>query len=178
MATATTTSATRTSSSSSSATAATAATATTAVTATAAVRQPYGYGNYSQSQQTALNAGYNEGIKEGRKNRNRGGYRNMNDFSAYRNADKDYNSRYGDRYKYQQYFRRGFENGFNDGAQRLLSRTQGFEQGGKSKPGRFAARAYFLVSEAPLDTPRTPPLISHLPARGCGGIGRRASLRS
>ncbi len=77
----------------------------------------YGYGNYNQSQQTALNAGYNEGIKEGRKDRGRGGYRNVNDFSAYRNADKDYNSRYGDRYQYQQYFRRGFQNGYNDGVQ-------------------------------------------------------------
>ena len=75
----------------------------------------YGYGNYTQSQQTALNAGYNEGVKEGRNDRNRGGYRNVNDFSAYRNANKDYNSRYGDRYEYQQYFRRGFENGYNDG---------------------------------------------------------------
>ena len=74
-----------------------------------------GYGSYTQSQQTALNAGYNEGIKEGRNDRNRGGYRNVNDFSAYRNANKDYNSRYGDRYEYQMYFRRGFENGYNDG---------------------------------------------------------------
>lgn len=83
-------------------------------------RRGYGYGNngygsYTQSQQTALNAGYNEGVKEGRNDRNRGGYRNVNDFSAYRNASKDYNSRYGDRYEYQQYFRRGFENGYNDG---------------------------------------------------------------
>src|ERR1051325_5029493 len=74
-----------------------------------------GYGSYTQSQQTALNAGYNEGIKEGRRDRSRGGYRNINDFGAYRSADKDYNSRYGDRYTYQQYFRRGFENGYNDG---------------------------------------------------------------
>jgi hypothetical protein len=74
-----------------------------------------GYGNYTQSQQTALNAGYNEGVKEGRRARSQGGYRNVNDYSAYRNADKDYNSRYGDRYTYQQYFRRGFENGYNDG---------------------------------------------------------------
>jgi hypothetical protein len=82
-------------------------------------RRGYGYGNnggyYNQSQQTALNAGYNEGIKEGRRARSSGGYRNLNDYSAYRNANKDYNSRYGDRYEYQQYFRRGFENGFNDG---------------------------------------------------------------
>jgi hypothetical protein len=83
-------------------------------------RRGYGYGNngygsYTQSQQTALNAGYNEGVKEGRNDRNRGGYRNVNDFSTYRNANKDYNSRYGDRYEYQMYFRRGFENGYNDG---------------------------------------------------------------
>jgi hypothetical protein len=81
-------------------------------------RRGYGYGGtgyYSQSQQTALNAGYNEGIKEGRRDRSRGGYRNVNDYSAYRNADKDYNSRYGDRYEYQRYFRAGFENGYNDG---------------------------------------------------------------
>jgi hypothetical protein len=78
-------------------------------------KRNYGYGNYTQSQQTALNAGYNEGIKEGRRDRSRGGYRSLNDFSAYRSADKDYNSRYGDRYQYQQYFRRGFENGYNDG---------------------------------------------------------------
>jgi hypothetical protein len=75
----------------------------------------YGYGNYTQSQQTALNAGYNEGVKEGRRDRSRGGYRNMDDFSAYRNASKDYNSRLGDRYEYQQYFRQGFQNGYNDG---------------------------------------------------------------
>ena len=33
---------------------------------------PYGYGGSSQLRQTALNAGYNEGIKEGRKDRSRG----------------------------------------------------------------------------------------------------------
>ena len=49
------------------------------------------------------------------RNRSRGGYRNVNDFNAYRNADKDYNSRLGDRYTYQQYFRQGFVNGYRDG---------------------------------------------------------------
>src|SRR6185436_3274106 len=33
---------------------------------------PYGYGGSAQLRQTALNAGYNEGIKEGRKDRSRG----------------------------------------------------------------------------------------------------------
>ena len=74
-----------------------------------------GWGGSAELRQTALNAGYNEGIKAGRNDRNRGGYRNVNDYSAYRNADKDFNSRYGDRYEYQMYFRRGFENGYNDG---------------------------------------------------------------
>ena len=34
---------------------------------------PYGYGGSAQLRQTALNAGYNEGIKEGRKDRSRDG---------------------------------------------------------------------------------------------------------
>ncbi|PYS80434.1 MAG: hypothetical protein DMF67_20420 [Acidobacteria bacterium] len=79
----------------------------------------YGYGNaygYNNNfTQTALNAGYNAGIQEGRRDRSRGGYRNVNDFSAYRDASKDYNSRLGDRYTYQQYFRQGFVNGYRDG---------------------------------------------------------------
>jgi hypothetical protein len=74
-----------------------------------------GYGYNNNFTQTALNAGYNEGIKEGRRDRSRGGYRNVNDFGSYRSADKDYNSRLGDRYTYQQYFRQGFQNGYRDG---------------------------------------------------------------
>ncbi|MDQ1708551.1 MAG: hypothetical protein QOJ88_1762, partial [Pyrinomonadaceae bacterium] len=52
------------------------------------------YGGSFQLRQTALNAGYNEGIKEGRKDRNRG----RHDFrgnSAYRNASKDYSAKLG-----------------------------------------------------------------------------------
>ena len=74
-----------------------------------------GYGYNNNFTQTALKAGYNAGIQEGRRDRSRGGYRNVNDFSAYRSADKDYNSRLGDRYTYQQYFRQGFQNGYRDG---------------------------------------------------------------
>src|SRR4051812_20294102 len=75
------------------------------------------YGNYggnSNFRQTALNAGYNEGISQGRRDRNRGP-RDLNDFSQYRNASKDYNSREGDLGLYQRYYREGFENGYYDG---------------------------------------------------------------
>lgn len=77
-----------------------------------------GYGNYGGSyelRQTALNAGYNEGSKEGRKDRQRGEGYEFRDESAYQKASKDYNSRLGDRYIYQQYFRQAFENGYADG---------------------------------------------------------------
>jgi hypothetical protein len=77
-----------------------------------------GYGNYGgspQLRQTALNAGYNEGLKQGHKDRNR---RHNSDFqgqSAYQKATKDYNSRLGDREIYRRYFRAAYENGFGDG---------------------------------------------------------------
>jgi transcription termination factor Rho len=73
-----------------------------------------GYGN-SQLRQTALNAGYNEGIKEGRNDRNRRERFDYRDEGDYQNASKDYNSRLGDRGQYQQYFRQGFANGYRDG---------------------------------------------------------------
>ena len=75
------------------------------------------YGNYggnSNFRQTALNAGYNEGIKHGRSDRNRGP-RNLNDISQYRDAKQDYNSRDGNFALYQRYYREGFENGYYDG---------------------------------------------------------------
>jgi len=73
------------------------------------------YGGSFELRQTALNAGYNEGIKVGREDRNRNrsaDYRNSN---AYREATKDYSSRLGDRELYRRYYREGFENGYNDG---------------------------------------------------------------
>ena len=76
------------------------------------------YGNWGgsyQLRQTALNAGYNEGIKEGRNDRRRGDRFNFYDESDYRNASKDYNSRFGNRALYQRFFRAGFENGYRDG---------------------------------------------------------------
>ncbi len=75
------------------------------------------YGNYGgsyQSRQTALNAGYNEGVKAGRDDRRSGRY-NPYGHSSYNNANKDYNSRYGDRASYAQYFREAFINGYADG---------------------------------------------------------------
>lgn len=73
------------------------------------------YGGSFQLRQTALNAGYNEGIKQGRKDRNRRGRRDLNDFGAYRDATKDYSSKLGDKELYRRYYREGFENGYDDG---------------------------------------------------------------
>ena len=76
-----------------------------------------GYGNFGGSpelRQTALNAGYNEGNKQGRKDRNRRN-NNFQNQSAYQRATQDYNSRLGDRSLYQRYFREAYENGFSDG---------------------------------------------------------------
>lgn len=74
------------------------------------------YGNYggsSELRQTALNAGYNEGIKDGRKDRMNGRHSEYQDSNAYRKATKDYSSRLGDRELYRRYFREGYENGYN-----------------------------------------------------------------
>jgi len=73
-----------------------------------------GYGNQGGSyelRQTALNAGYNEGLKAGREDRRRGRYNP----TRYSNTLKDYNSRMGDRSTYQQYFVQAFQNGYADG---------------------------------------------------------------
>ena len=74
------------------------------------------YGNYggsSELRRTALNAGYEEGVKEGRKDRgsrNRTEHRNL---SSYQRATKDYHRQLGDRELYQRYFREAFEDGYN-----------------------------------------------------------------
>lgn len=76
------------------------------------------YGNYGgslQLRQTALNAGYNAGMKDGAEARQKGkssDYRNQSD---YRKATKDYSSRLGDRELYRRYFREAYETGFSDG---------------------------------------------------------------
>ncbi len=74
-----------------------------------------GYGNYGgsfQLRQTALNAGFNEGLKEGRNDYRRNRRRSFSDFSAYRNATKDYDRSDGSRELYQRYFREAFQKGY------------------------------------------------------------------
>ncbi|HEX5890698.1 MAG TPA: hypothetical protein VFY61_18435 [Pyrinomonadaceae bacterium] len=78
-------------------------------------RDDYNWGGSHQLRQTALNAGYNEGIKEGRKDRDNGDRFEFRDEEDYRNANTDYSSRLGNRSLYQQYFRQGFQNGYTDG---------------------------------------------------------------
>ena len=76
------------------------------------------YGNYggsNQLRQTALNAGYNEGAKAGRDDRNRGRNFEYRDENSFQKATKDYSSRLGDRGIYQTYFRQAFVNGYSDG---------------------------------------------------------------
>jgi hypothetical protein len=78
-------------------------------------RDDYNYGGSYQLRQTALNAGYNEGIKEGRKDRNNNDRFEYRDEEDFRNANTDYSSRLGSRQLYAQYFRQGFVNGYTDG---------------------------------------------------------------
>ena len=75
----------------------------------------YRYGGSSDFRQTALNAGYNEGIKDGRRDRERNERFDYRDEGDYQNATIDYNSRLGNRELYRQYFRQGFVNGYSDG---------------------------------------------------------------
>jgi hypothetical protein len=77
--------------------------------------EQYNWGGSYQLRQTALNAGYNEGIKEGRTDRSRGERFEYRDESDFRSANKDYSSRLGSRELYAQYFRQGFANGYTDG---------------------------------------------------------------
>jgi hypothetical protein len=74
-----------------------------------------GYGGSSQLRQTALNAGYNNGIQEGRKDRSRGERFDYRDEGDFQRATEDYSSRLGDRELYRRYFREGFANGYEDG---------------------------------------------------------------
>ena len=75
-----------------------------------------GYPNWGGSYQlreTALNAGYNEGTKEGRSDRSRNRYRNYTEFGAYNDATHDFSSRLGDRDLYRRYYRLAFERGYD-----------------------------------------------------------------
>lgn len=74
------------------------------------------YGNYGGSdnlRQTALNAGYSEGRRLGRVDRNKRNRSDYHNHGIYRNATKDYNRRLGDREIYRRYFREAFDAGYN-----------------------------------------------------------------
>jgi hypothetical protein len=77
-----------------------------------------GYGNLGGSaelRQTALNAGYNEGNKQGQKDHGKRYNNSYQGQAAYQKATKDYNSHLGDRSIYQRYFREAYDNGYSDG---------------------------------------------------------------
>jgi len=81
-------------------------------------RSSDGYPNLGGSfdlRQTALNAGFADGVRAGREDRSRGRGQNLQGHSEYQRATRDYNSSRGDRYLYQQYYRVAFEHGYADG---------------------------------------------------------------
>ena len=65
--------------------------------------------------QTAMNAGFTDGVKAGREDMRRSRGYNVQGHSEYQKATRDYNSGRGDRYLYQQYYRMAFEHGYADG---------------------------------------------------------------
>lgn len=73
------------------------------------------YGGSFELRQTALNAGYNEGIKVGRNDRKQGRNSDYRNNSAYQKATKDYSSRLGDMELYRRYYREGYQNGYDAG---------------------------------------------------------------
>ena len=89
------------------------------------------YGNYGGSaelRQTALNAGYNQGVRQSNDDRQDGRQSNYRNSDAYRRATQDYNSRLGDRELYRRYFREAFENGYN---------SYGYDQGNSGRDNRY-----------------------------------------
>jgi hypothetical protein len=97
-----------------------------------------GYPNWGgdyQLRQTALNAGYNEGSRQGTSDRARGRQSDFQNSSSYRNGNKDYNSRMGDRELYRRYFQLAFENGYADGFGTSAGSYQGNNYPGNNYPG-------------------------------------------
>ena len=81
-------------------------------------RDADGYGNYGGSfnlRQTALNAGFADGVKEGRRDRERRERYDFSDEGNYRSGDRDYSSRMGDKDTYRRYYREAFQHGYADG---------------------------------------------------------------
>jgi hypothetical protein len=75
------------------------------------------YGGSFDLRQTALNAGYNNGLEAGRRDRQRAGYHDINSQREFQRASKDYSSRLGDRNLYTEYFRLAFQRGYDAGYQ-------------------------------------------------------------
>ena len=73
------------------------------------------WGGSFQLRQTALNAGYNNGIEEGRKDRQKRDRFDFRDEGDFQKATADYSSRLGDRELYRRYFREAFERGYEAG---------------------------------------------------------------
>jgi hypothetical protein len=73
------------------------------------------WGGSAELRQTALNAGYSEGVAAGRTDGQRKEPFNFKDETEYRSATKGYSSSLGDKALYQRYFRSGFEKGYRDG---------------------------------------------------------------
>src|SRR5690349_3309548 len=71
------------------------------------------YGGSSELRRTALNAGYEEGVKEGRKDRGNNSRKEHRNMNSYQKATKDYTRRLGDRELNRRYFREAFEEGYN-----------------------------------------------------------------
>jgi hypothetical protein len=81
-------------------------------------RSSDGYGNYGGSlnlRQTALNAGFADGVKEGRRDRSRNERYDFTDEGDFQKGTRDYSSRLGDRNIYQRYYREAFSHGYADG---------------------------------------------------------------
>jgi hypothetical protein len=82
-------------------------------------RNSDGYGNFGgsfQLRQTALNAGFNEGLKQGRNDYKKNRHSDYQSYSAYQKATSDYSSKLGDRELYRRYYRAAYENGYGAGA--------------------------------------------------------------
>lgn len=65
--------------------------------------------------QTALNAGFNEGIKAGRDDRRKGRSFDYQDERNFQKATSNYSSRLGDLGLYRTYYRQAFSHGYADG---------------------------------------------------------------
>src|SRR5690242_14695510 len=94
------------------------------------------YGNYggsSELRRTALNAGYDEGLKEGRKDRGNGSRTEHRNLSSYQKATKDYSRRLGDRELYRRYFREAFEDGYNAESYARGNRHREYRNGNRDR---------------------------------------------